>query len=482
MNKMNKIVFAGLLSLFFILAGCSGSIDNITAKEAASAYINSSDNVIAFGSANIDDILTKADYRNVPKLGVIMGGEVDKFKESIDLESPVYYVLEGPMDKDGQPESAYTFVTVKDEGKLVAKLISMGYDIDEKADIKTGQDDEFAIGVKGNLALIVTKPGDFDGEKVIKSVFKNMEGDVSGGVTDDILGTEGDIVFGVSLEKLYATSNTDLSRLDKKKQEEMEAMVKGSFVQTSFRFDEGSATIETKNIFSKELMDRMFFKEDNNASILKKLGKGTPRGGLSINIDLNKLQDFSDDFAPDASDALAREMGMAGQMVLMSGGKDGFAGIFTGKFGALIFGEKDLHNPMFSGFLGLTENGANLGNMAKEFLSYGESQVVMDKSGIAIYTNSNIAPEGKIKLPVGCENFGRSGFSAFFNFEGLDFDELELEGEANMIRAVKYFTVEYNNNGGKIFIKAKSGQENMLKQLMKEIVKELTDEIGGISV
>lgn len=479
---MNKIVFAGLLSLLFILAGCSGSTDSLTAKDAASAYINSSENVIAFGSANIDDILTKADYRNVPKLGVIMGGEVDKFKESIDLESPVYYVLEGPMDRDGQPESAYTFVTVKDEAKLVSKLISMGYDIDEKAEIKTGQDDEFAIGVKGNLAVIVTKPGDFDGEKVIKSAFKNMEGDVSGGVTDDILGTEGDIVFGVSLERLYATSNTDLSKLDKKKQDEIEAMVKESFVQTSFRFDEGSATIETKNIFSKELMDRMFFIQDDNASILKKLGKGTPRGGMSINIDLNKLQDFSDDFAPDASDALAREMGMAGQMVLMSGGKDGFAGIFTGKLGALIFGDKDLHNPMFSGFLGLTDNGAGLGSMAKEFLSYGESEVILDKSGIAIYSNSKIAPEGKIKLPAGCENFGKTGFSAFFNFEGLDFDELELEGEANMIRAVKYFTVEYNNNGGKIFIKAKSGQENMLKQLMKEIMNELADEIGGMSV
>ena len=108
--------------------------------------------------------------------------------------------------------------------------------------------------------------------------------------------------MGVNVASLYNTSDTDLSKLDKKKQKEIEDMVADSYVQTIFKFEDGAATIETKNFFSDALMKRMFLNADGKAPLLAKLGKGDPRFGLSVNIDMKKMQAFMDEFSPDAAD------------------------------------------------------------------------------------------------------------------------------------------------------------------------------------
>ena len=112
----------------------------------------------------------------------------------------------------------------------------------------------------------------------------------------------------------------------------------------------------------------------------------------------------------------------------------------------------------------------------------GESEVTLDQTGLSMFTNPDYAPPGKLDLPKGCENFGKNGINAFMSFEGLDFDDLNLDGEENVIRIVKYMTFEYNNDGGKIYIKARDGKENLLEQAVREIVNELSDEISGISI
>ena len=77
-------------------------------------------------------------------------------------------------------ESVYAFLTVKSADSLVARLIKMGYDIDETAEIKSGQDEGFAIGIKDGLAIIIAKDEDFDGKKALDKAFSMTVGDVSG--------------------------------------------------------------------------------------------------------------------------------------------------------------------------------------------------------------------------------------------------------------------------------------------------------------
>lgn len=480
-NLLFKLSSLAFVILFFV--ACSGSgTGSGDPKTAISSFIRENTAVVAFGSADINEILNKADYQQIPKLGMILSSEMSAFKNMIDMSSPVYYAIEGPMDREGVPTATYAFLKVNNADSLVTKLIKMGYDVDEKADIKIGQDDGFAIGVRGGMAIVIAKKDDFDAKDLLEKAFKMSEGDPSGGKVDEILASEGDIVMGLSIAGLYGTSNTELSKLSDDKQKELDEMVIGSYVQTSFKFEDGAAVIETKNFFSDKLKEKMFMNSDDKAMILAKLGKGEPRMGVSVNIDIKKMQKFMDDFSPEATDKLAASMGGPMQFALMAGGKDKFAGLLSGKFGFLMFGDGGFVEPSFNAYVGLKPNGVSLGKMAQEFLESGDAITKLDDKGFTMYSNPEFAPPGKLKLPAGCENFGKSGFSAFLNLDGLDFDDMGLEREENFVRIIKYITVDYNNDGGRIYIKARDGKENILEQAVKEIMSQLTNEIGGMAI
>jgi len=87
-----------------------------------------------------------------------------------------------------------------------------------------------------------------------------------------------------------------------------------------------------------------------------------------------------------------------------------------------------------------------------------------------------------MKLPKGCEGFGKKGFTAFLNFRDVDLEEFGFEGEMRLMEIVEYVTLEYDNKGGKLYIKAKKGQENVLKQAMDVIMEDLTEQISNMAI
>lgn len=470
-----------------LVASCSGSSADQSTKDALSSFLNDNDEIVGFGNADLKGILTKSDYKNVPKLGKLLDTEMSTLEKLINMEAPMYYALEGPFDQDGAPATTYAFLSVKSSDSLIAELTQRGFDVEEKKDMKYCSDGDVAIGVKGPLALIISKSGDYDREKALAKAFKKTEGDVSGGKIDDILDVDGDVVLGMNVESLYKTSETDLDNLSDEKKDELKALVKDSYIQTVIKFDDGAAIIETKNFFSKELSERMFFKSNNEAPIVAKLGQGTPRFGLSVNLDLKKMQNLVNDFSPDAMDELGKAMGGPAQFALMAAGDDGFAGLFDGQFGVVMVGEPDMIEgavPDFNVFLGLEERGKSLGSLAKDMISYGTTEVILNDEGLTASTNPVYASAGSasLNLPDGCENFGKSGISAFFNLEGVDLEDWDLEGEAKVLKVVKYITFDYNENGGRLYIKAKEGQENVLKQTMEVIIEEFSSDINNMRI
>lgn len=471
-----------IISISLALFSCSKDIEDIDSRLAVSSFVEGHENIVAFGSADLEEILIKAKFSNVPKLGLIVSGEMNAYKEFLDFDTPVYYAIEGPINNEGVPTATYAFLKVKDEAKLLEALSQRGFDIDESKEIKIGQDEGFAFGVRGPLAVVVVKEGDIDANALLTQAFEKTTGSESGGKIDEILDTKGDFVMGVNMGSLYSTSNTDLDKLPKDKQEELKAMVNGSYIQTVVKFEDGAAVFESNNFFTDELKERMFLNADANAPITAKLGKGEPRLGFAMNIDMKKLQAFMDEFSPDATAELARSLGGPGQMALMAGGKDGLAGLLDGRIGVVIFADK-MEEPHFNVFIGLTKNGVGLADLAKGFFdgSNGTKFLTTDNSA-SVYTNPAYAPPGKLKLPSGCENFGKNGISAFVSFEGVNFDEMDLEGEENLIRAIKYITVEYDNDGGRIYIKAIDGKENILEQFVNEALKAMSNEISNMSI
>lgn len=481
LKSLLKITSVVILAVF--LTAC-GSSNSGTAKDAISAFMGENDNIIAFGNADLKNVLSKADYKNIPKLGKLLGTEFTTLEKVIDFSIPLYYAVEGPLDENGNPASTYAFITIKDNEKFIAELTTRGFDVNKSGDLNYSEDGDFAIGIKNNIAIVVVQNKDFDAEKLMIATFEKAEGDLSGGKTDEILAQTGDFVLGMNIASLYNSSNTDLENLSAEKQKSLKELVKDSYIQTVVKFEDGAAIIETTNHFSDQLKSKLFFKSESNAPVLARLGKGNARAGFSVNIDMKKLQALIDEYSPETIDDLAGSMGGPAQFVLATAGSD-LSKLFTGEFGIVMLGDLGKNGsmiPAFNIFLGLEKQGKDLGELAAGMVpDVAESKV--DADGFKIYSSAeNASKSGGLKLPSGCENFGKSGINAFVNLEGVNFDDFELEGEANVIRVIKYITFEYNNDGGRIYIKAKEGKENILKQAMKVMVKELESEINNMAI
>ena len=170
---------------------------------------------------------------------------------------------------------------------------------------------------------------------------------------------------------------------------------------------------------------------------------------------------------------------------MMTSGND-LASIVNGKLGLVMVGDPNQTAaliPDFNFFLGLGERGKALGEFGKEMIASQFAEINLTDEGLSGFTSMDYVPNasGKLNIPAGCEVFGQKPITAFVNLDGLDMSSFELEGEANLIKLVKYATFEYDENGGKLVIMAKEGKENMLKQAIQLMLKELESEISTMN-
>ena len=140
--------------------------------------------------------------------------------------------------------------------------------------------------------------------------------------------------------------------------------------------------------------------------------------------------------------------------------------------------------PDFNIYMGLGKKGKPLAEMAKSFLSNGSMVTSITKNGICCYSSINNSPAvgRQLIIPRGCESFGKKAITGFVNFEGMDLSTFDLEGGAKILNIIKYINFEVDENGARIFIKAKNGQENILKQSMNFFLQEFESQISGISI
>ncbi|MEN9997455.1 MAG: hypothetical protein RI922_445 [Bacteroidota bacterium] len=481
---MKKIF--GFLVLTLVLVACGGNKDGRPLQDYVSAFLNGNETIVAFGKVDLNTILDKTEYKKIPKLGVAIDIEVQDFKRSLKLETPVFFAVEGPMDEDGTPKTTYAFFEVTNADSLVGKLKHQGFDMNKEGDIDYFESGDVCLGVRNNLAILITKKGEFDGKLMLTDAFDKTTNDVSEGKIDELLAAKGDVVLGMSVANLYKTSNTDLSKLSEDKQAELTEMVNDSYVQTAMSFEKGKVVIETKNLFSDGLKKKLFFKNDVSAGVVKKLGTGSPTLGFAMNLDMKKMQAFIDEYAPTAMSEIGEMLGGEFQMALAMGGKDGLSGLLSGEVGMVMVGNSNPNEGMsdFNIYVGIGKNGQMFASGAKSMLEIGMAQVDLDAKGIAAYSNANFVPQAgkRLNVPKGCEIFGKKGVTAFINLEGVDLSSFEFEEEAKIIYLVKYVTFEMDENGSKIVIQAKDGKENMLKQAMDVMIEEFSGKIGNMAI
>lgn len=155
-----------------------------------------------------------------------------------------------------------------------------------------------------------------------------------------------------------------------------------------------------------------------------------------------------------------------------------------------MFGEPDesgAFTPDFNAYLGVSKKGRDkLKDMQELGVSTDQIPGVppfsIKENGISVMSGPS-DPNGKLVLPEGAEDFGKSGISFF-----LSLDELEPEVVAEMVdeeaieivlRVAKFIYFQFDSEGGKIVITAKDGQENVLKQALTEVMKDISGNMGN---
>lgn len=494
-KKMFRFTCVATLGLL-TLVGCSGATDR-DAKTAASALINENKNVVAFGHISVQQMLDKLDYKHLPKAGAILKGELATWESGVDFTKPVYFALEAPFAEDGSPELTYIFMDVKDKDSLTDKFVGMGYEASEEGDITCFSEGDVGIGIRNSLAIILIKGQTDDFKPLLKTAFEQTEGDESEGKTATILENSGDIVTALNIERLYTTANTSLNKLSSSKQKELTEMVADGFIQSETNFEKGKMTVKVSNLFSDKLKDRLFYKEDAGAGILKKLGSGNAWMGMSVNIDMRKMESFIKDYAPDMQKQINNTMPGEAVFAMTMMGDNAFSKILSGQFGFVAVGDPGSAlgmEPQFNFFLGLGSEGQMINDQASQyaiamglpkegdaFVAEGVA-VAPRKDGLYGFSLNGDGQGGKLKIPSFANKFGKKTFSMFIDFGRMDVESLELEEGAKVLEIMDSFMITVDRNGGEMVLTTKSKSTNILKQVGQFYVREFEDKIGGMSL
>lgn len=488
LNKVSRILFSVfVVTALLSIASCSGDPKERTANDALSSLVASNKNISVFGHVSVYNVLKKANYKRIPKINVIIDAQVSSWKSAFELEGPTYFAVEGPISNDGNPKAVYAIMDIKGADSVVAKIHELGFSTEKAGDITYFQDGDVTCGVRNKIFVLVSKGGNYDGKKAIKDAFKATEGDLSEDVPHEIITKESDLVVGLSLERLYTTSNTSLSQLSASKKEELKELLEEGYIETSVNFKKGEITIESRNLFSDDLKERLWFNDQEDASLVKKMGKGKPWMGVSANFDMKKLTQFATDFSPGGMNDITKAFGPEmGTMMMFSGLN--VATSLSGQFGLVATGNPKAEGSEFefNAFLGLDPKATGM-NMLIQSLFAGSPKkngaYVIDnmaikakKDGIYAYGIKNKA-KGPLVLPSCASNFGKSTFSAFINFGAMNVKSLELPEEYKFLEIVDCVSLDVNSDGSMLRITAKDKSKNMLDQITNFYYKSFKEDL-----
>lgn len=484
MKRNSSKFFILVVVLGFLIQSCSSG-SNLTVQDSLANFVANDKDVVFFGKADIKTILEKAEYKRVPKVGLLLEDQLKTIEKVLDIKSAVHFAIKLDQTKQLNHLQVVGFVPVKNADSTVAEIKKIGEDVIQADDLSYFQHGDVTVGITDHLAMILVSNSIQDPKVTLRLNFEKVEEGEPSPKVIQLLNKKADILIAVSLENAFHLQQSELKDLPKEKQKEFTELMKDSYSETTIQFTNGKIIIENQGIYSKAFKNKLFLKNDPSGTILSKLGNGSPRIGLSINLDMKKLQAFMQEFSPQVMKKLTENMGGAAQMAFMMGGENGLSSMLNGQFGFLVFGDAKQGQgmvPDFNAYVGFGPKGDAIGELAKAFLSHGTMKVDVSKSGLQCASNVQYMTNGKLNLPKGCESFGKKGITAFLNFEGLDLSTFELKGEAKLLELVKLVYVEGDATSGRIIIQAKNGQENVLKQAVQHLLTIFQNQIGNMTI
>jgi hypothetical protein len=491
MKRITKMSLIGLIAFLSvsILSGCSGDVKERNAQDATSALIQQNKNIIAFGHTSVLDLLNKANYKKIPKVNVLLGAQIATWSKGFQLDNPIYYAIEAPLSIDGTPETVFGLMDVTNSDSLVSVISEMGYEMEEAGDMKYFQENDVTFGVRNKLFIVLSKKAPYDGKAALEKAFKDSEGDLSEGKTQDIIETKGDIVAGLSVERLFETSNTSLNPA---KKDELSKLVADGYIKAVTQFEEGKMTLKVENLISEELKSQLFF-DDNGSGVTSKLSGGKAWMGIATNIDMRKMERFIATYLPEANKKIGEQLPPEASFMLMAMGNTAYSSTFSGQFGLVATGNASSMMGMefeFNSFLGLGKKSDAIRSLISNAMvgkpMKGDAYIVDNmaiaprKDGIYTYALSNMG-KGKLIVPNYAKDFGKKTFTMFIAFDQIDIKSLELEEGMKVLEIMESLVVTSDSNGTNVVLTTKSKSGNILKQMADYYVAGMKDRMSDLA-
>lgn len=470
------------LIVFILLISCNKQ-EKIDIENATLSFINRNEDVIGFGKMNYKSILDKIEYKSIPKLGKILDKEVIKLSNSLNINKPVYYVVQ--TAQDGQNTNFYAFFEITNQDSLVDRLGSMGFFVEEYEKMHFMKDGDVTIGMQGNIGVAIIKQNGYDHKKELKDIFHSIkETPQKGAVINELIAKKGDITYISHLENSTKKSSKAFSDLTQEKQAKLKELFKNSFVHTSLNFEKGKITVNSENFFSSSLSNVMFMKGKNNANLVEKMGKGKALAGISVNIDIVKFEAFVDNYFPEVKKQLFKNKPeIALSMMLL--GDNPLSKFSDGKAAAVMVG--DLSN-IIMGFTPEINFYAGIGNKSARplwdtFLSQYTDKLKYSVTDFEVtgQTTSSNNNASKLILPDCAKNFGRHGITGFLDVKAIHVESMGLPKQLKSLELIDNLQFSSNDTKSEFIIEFIRKDQNVLKQVADMYVDELTDAAGKVS-
>lgn len=478
MKHLSKSLF--LLPLLVLFVAC-GKKNDLSAESALSAIIAKNDNIISFGHISPLQLLNKSGVQKLPKINLLVGAQIALWEKGIDLERPIYYAVEGL--NVAQDMTTYAVLNIKNKDSLNDVIAEMGYTLEKHADFMYYQENDVTFGYDDHILIMLIKTGDYDGKNLLAQTFETAKGDLSEGKVADILATEGDLVSGMSIERIFKQSNPLIGTLTEKQKNELSELTNDGFIQSALTFENGEMRWTSKNLYSDELKDRFYTEKGPISGVKNRLKGGNVWMGLALNIDMKKTNDFINEFAPNFFKEIAKNLSSEAKLLMLSLGDKALSKLLSGEFAVVKTGNATKTLDMTQNFSGFIGNGSDksllpmIMDIAAQknyvFKNLTEKVQFTNRPGYVAFKAKEDNDNRPVKLPAFATNFGKSSIYFFVDFKEMT-KQFELPNELQIMTILDYALVDGTRDETIMVIKAKDPNKNILQQIADFYMKQFT--------
>lgn len=496
-----KIIYSSLILLVVFFQSCEDK-QATAVKNNFSSFIAQNEGAVSYGKVSLGDLLEKSDLKSLPSFGEVIKNQFESLKVSIGVDQPIYFALDGPLDRDGMPKRSYFFFQINNKDSVEAMFSEMGYFFEEENDLFYAAEESMALGFNDDMAIMLQGQYEDDLKTLVYDAFKEASAKNEDERIASVLDLEGDILIASHLENLYNTGNTELNKLPEDQQKLLKEMAANAHYATTIDFRNGEIAIDGKAYFDEALSKAMVFKDMGDFDPMAEMNVERPLMAFYANVDVPKMEQLMEKFYPEPVKELYKSMGTTG-LILKGLGGEGINALVNGQMAMALATapvdfkfDDELPSGMtfYAGVGGASSSivdvlvdladAGDITRVEKGLFRYNGMEAKLSGKSLIVKTlNNENSPKimGREQFPEGCEGFGVKPMAFYLDLKALFAADIDVRSSdlKSVIDLLDFAYMEADNEGSAFKIIFKDDSKNVLKAVVDALRGDLEEMIGS---